>query len=378
MVALCYDTAMHRITIDFERLKTPHCGLGQYSLHLGRWLARLAGADLRLRYFLPRAQVELFAGLDVDFDYVRPWRREAWLRPLRGVLSLAARSQTDLWHVTHQHSKYLPVDPRVPVLLTIHDLNCLHGARPGKVTRELKRVQQLIDRATAVTTISQFVAGEVREHLDLRGKPLHVIYNGAFAGAQTGAERPMWLPEGKFLFTIGDIAPKKNFHVLVDFLSQVPGYRLVIAGNKQNAYAAGIETRVRELSMADRIFLPGPISDGERAWLYANCEALVFPSRAEGFGLPVIEAMSLGRPVFVSRATSLPEVAGPLGFYWNDYSPQHMADVFRAGLETFARDPGYSKKLQTHASQFTWQRSAEGYLQVYRDLLHGQANQLVA
>ncbi len=360
---------MHRITVDFERLKTPHCGLGQYSLHLGRWLAKLAGDDLRLRYFLPRAQADLFAGQDVSFDYVRPWRREAWMRPLRGVLALTQREWVDLWHVTHQHSKYLPVDPRVPVLLTIHDLNCLHGARPSKVARELKRVQRLVDRATAITTISQFVASEVREHLDLRGKPLHVVYNGAFVGGQEGAVRPAWLPAGKFLFTIGDIAPKKNFHVLVDFLASAPGYQLVIAGNKQNTYAAGIESHAGDRQLADRILMPGPISDSDRAWLYANCEALVFPSKAEGFGLPVIEAMSLGRPVFVSHATSLPEVAGPLGFYWRDYSPQHMAEVFHAGMETFARDANYSAKLKAYAAQFTWQRSAEGYLAVYREVL---------
>lgn len=360
---------MHRITVDFERLKTPHCGLGQYSLHLGRWLAKLAGDDLRLHYFLPSEQARLFDGLPVAFDYVRPWRREPWLRPWRPLLALGRHDPIDLWHVTHQHSKYLPVDPRVPVLLTIHDLNFLHGARPSKVARELRKVQRLVDRATAITTISQFVAGEVREQLSLRGKPLHVIYNGAFGGDQATAARPTWLPDGKFLFTIGDIAPKKNFHVLVDFLARVPGYRLVIAGNHQNAYAAGIAARSRELNLTERVLLPGPITDQERTWLYANCAALVFPSKAEGFGLPVIEAMSHGRPVFVSHATSLPEVAGPLGFYWHDYAPQHMADIFHAGLHTFASDADYSAKLKTYAGQFTWQSAAAGYLQVYRQTL---------
>jgi len=92
----------------------------------------------------------------------------------------------------------------------------------------------------------------------------------------------------------------------------------------------------------------------------------------------VIEAMSLGRPVFVSHATSLPEVAGPLGFYWHDYSPEHMADVFDAGLRTFAADPDYSRKLKAYASRFTWERAAAGYLQVYRDLLNITTKRLAA
>ena len=67
MVALGYDTAMHRICVDLERLKTLHCGLGQYSLHLGQWLARRAGEEFRLRFFVPPAQAALFANADVEF-----------------------------------------------------------------------------------------------------------------------------------------------------------------------------------------------------------------------------------------------------------------------------------------------------------------------
>jgi glycosyltransferase involved in cell wall biosynthesis len=378
MPQMWYELPMPHVTIDLERLKTPHCGLGQYSLHLGRALAQQAGGELQLRLFLPPQQAALFAGLSVEFDYVRSWRREALVRPLRPLLAVLSRQHVDLWHTTHQQAKYLPLDARTRVLLTIHDLNFLREGRPAKVARELRSVQRLVDRAVAVTTISQFVASEVCEHLNLRGKPLHVIYNGAFAGPRHAAVRPHWLPQGPFLFTIGDITPKKNFHVLVDFVACVADYRLVIAGRKGHSYAGEIETLVRRRGLSDRVLLPGPISDAERAWLYEHCEALVFPSKTEGFGLPVIEAMSLGRPVFVSHATSLPEVAGPLGFYWHEYSPEHMANVFHAGLQTFASDPDYSRKLQAYASRFTWERSAAGYLQVYRDLLGLNVQKLAA
>ena len=65
-----------------------------------------------------------------------------------------------------------------------------------------------------------------------------------------------------------------------------------------------------------------------------------------------------------------PEVAGPLGFYWHDYTSGHMAAVFQGGMQAFARDPEYSAKLKAYAGQFTWQRAAQGYLGVYRDLLN--------
>jgi glycosyltransferase involved in cell wall biosynthesis len=365
---------MPHVTVDLERLKNLHCGLGQYCLHLGRALPATAG-DIELTYFLPHDKADSFAGLDVQFEAAAAWRRETWLRPLRWLP--LQRRRTDLWHATHQQTKYLPIDARTPVLLTIHDLNFLREGRAAKIRRELARVQRLIDRACAVTTISQFVAGEVREHLQLRDKPLHVVHNGACIGTSE-PQRPTWLPDRPFLFTIGDITPKKNFHVLVDFLSRVPGRLLIIAGRKGHAYAAEIEQLARERGLTDRVLLPGTISDGERAWLYQHCEALVFPSKTEGFGLPVIEAMTAGRPVFCSHATSLPEVAGPLGFFWRDYSPTHMAEVFFAGMQTFERDAGYGQKLKQWALQFTWQRAAEEYLHIYRETMMLLANRTAA
>jgi glycogen synthase len=76
--------------------------------------------------------------------------------------------------------------------------------------------------------------------------------------------------------------------------------------------------------------------------------------------------MSLGRPVFLSHATSLPEVAGPLGFYWYDFSPDHMLDVFQRGQDVARRDAAFGDKLRAHAGQFTWERSAQRYLDLYR------------
>jgi hypothetical protein len=84
---------MPHIAVDLERLKTPHCGLGQYTLHLGRALAHCADERTRLTYFAPADQAERFAGLDVTFEQPTLWRREAVARPLRPLLSLLAARQ---------------------------------------------------------------------------------------------------------------------------------------------------------------------------------------------------------------------------------------------------------------------------------------------
>jgi glycosyltransferase involved in cell wall biosynthesis len=115
--------------------------------------------------------------------------------------------------------------------------------------------------------------------------------------------------------------------------------------------------------------MPGEISDAHRTWLYENCDALLFPSLSEGFGLPVVEAMAHGKPVFMSDRTSLPEVGGSLGFYWKDFSPAHMLQVFQTGMATFRQDPEYARKLSAHAKSFSWQHTAAEYLKLYAELL---------
>ena len=220
-----------------------------------------------------------------------------------------------------------------------------------------------------MTTISSFVAAEIRQNLQLDRQELQVIPNGVYRNRISHPQRPAFLPEGHFLFTIGNVARHKNFHVLLDLVRRLPEFRLVIAGKKATDYGAFLERRVAELGLEGRVILPGEISDAERQWLYEACEAFLFPSLSEGFGLPVVEAMQCGRPVFLSRSTSLPEVGGPLSFYWDSYEPEAMLQVFQQGLRTFQRDPQYSQKLQQHAAQFSWTNAARGYLQVYEDVL---------
>ncbi len=361
---------MARVLVDLFKLRTPHCGLGQYCLHLGRAMARQAGGVEAK--FLVREKDRHHLGIDFD-DCLSPpsWRKERvyqWLRPARAVLPREAAF--DLWHATDQSAKHLPTDPRTPVVLTIHDLNFLREKHKIRSERYLAQVQRLVDRASALTTISEFVAGEIREHLELRDKPLRVIYNGADPqAADAEATRPEWLAEGPFLFTIGTVLPKKNFAVLVPLMQRVPGMRLVIAGPNHHAYAQAIRDEVARLGLADRVLLPGSIPDAHRQWLYAHCSAFLFPSLTEGFGLPVIEAMQHGRPVFCSRRTSLPEVAGPDAFYWENDTPDHLAEVFHAGMEQVARNTTLGDRLRQNAARFDWDKTAREYLAFYGEVL---------
>jgi glycosyltransferase involved in cell wall biosynthesis len=123
--------------------------------------------------------------------------------------------------------------------------------------------------------------------------------------------------------------------------------------------------------LGERVILPGEVSDGDRQWLYEQCEAFLFPSLTEGFGFPVLEAMQCGKPVFVSRRTSLPEVAGDLGCYFDGYEPEALERAYRAGMARHRADPDMPRRLRAHAASFSWAATARGYADVYAGVVGG-------
>ena len=115
--------------------------------------------------------------------------------------------------------------------------------------------------------------------------------------------------------------------------------------------------------------LTGKISNEEKRWLYSHCAAFLFPSRLEGFGIPVLEAMRYHCKVFSSRMTSLPEVCGEHASYWDDFTPEEMAKVVQEGLQSWQKDGREAQLAARHSQQFNYERYTDQYLSLYRKLL---------
>jgi len=362
-----------RVVVDLEKLRHINCGLGRFSLHLAEELLRIAAGRFQPVFFLPPDTERHFPRGGFERRDVAVWKKEGFAQLYRPfVQPWLPPSEIALWHVTNQASKYLPLDLRVPVLLTIHDLSFLHEApvagREGEIRRKLAAIQRKVDRAAALATDSEYVAEDVRRHLDVGGRAVHVVPLGISPPPAAAARRPAFVPEGGFLLTVGNSLPHKNFHVLLEMLEKLPGDRLVIAGKKATPYGEFLDREVARRGLGERVFLPGEVSDGDRQWLYENCTAFLFPSLTEGFGLPVLEAMQCGRPVFVSRNTSLPEIAGDFGVYFDSHDPEAMAATLREGLQRAAADGQLGPRLRRHAAGFSWAATAEGYARIYASL----------
>jgi glycosyltransferase involved in cell wall biosynthesis len=370
-----------RIVVDLEKLRHINCGLGRFSLHLATELLRVAPGRFQPVFFLPAGTDRYFPGGGFEQIAVAAWKKEVFRGLARPLLRpFLPEPEIAVWHVTNQMSKYLPLDPRVPVVLTIHDLNFLHEAphdeQVSKISRKLADIQTKIDRAAAVVTDSQFVADDVAGRLRLGGRPIHVVPLGLSPPPAPAASRPAWLPPGAFLLTVGNCLAHKNFHVLLDLIERLPDRRLVIAGKKATPYGDFLSREVARRQLEGRAILPGEVSDADRQWLYENCEAFLFPSLTEGFGFPVLEAMEAGRPVFLARTTCLPEIAGEHGFYLDSFDPAALVSVFTAGMNTFAADPEFADRARAHAATYSWAATARGYARVYESILGEKARNI--
>lgn len=358
------------IGLSLGRIAHWHDGLGEFSRQLGLALAAQAPRlrdelGWHLHFHLPSA----FHGVYGDqVGYLATHTTQRWLH-LRAT-------RFALWHVLHQHNRLMaPLGTRHQVE-TVHDLNFLHAKSPAKIARYRQRLRRRLARRDLAIAITHYVAQDLARELapepGQTATPVQVIHNGAtdLTGAPQQPVDGVADASGRaaqpYLLHISRMAPSKNIAALLDLAAAWPEQRLVLAG-ASSPYSAEVQRQVAQRSLHN-VLIRLDLAEPQKAWLYAHCLGFVFPSLAEGFGLPPIEAMHFGKPVFLSRRTSLPEVGGDVAHYFDGFDGAAMRSVVMAGLLADAA-PGRTEAITAHARGFTWQRCADAHLAVYRQLL---------
>lgn len=352
-----------QVLVDIYKASNRFSGLGQFSVNYA------TATELMIQ-----KPEQGFS--DFDFRYLVPSSFPEELLPFGKQVSAGWRQRYfpslvppyAIWHSLHQFPSHFP-NPGSLWILTVHDLNFLVEKEEPRRSRYLKKLQNNVNKAHAVTTISGTTRQVLEAHVDLRDKEVQVIYNGVQLAAFPEAERPSFLREGNFFFSIGLFSEKKNFHSLVPLLEYFPDHYLVLAGMSDNAYGRRIVARAREAGLADRLVLPGKVSEAEKYWLYTHCRAFLFPSLAEGFGLPVIEAMLAGKPVFLSRAGSLPEIGSSYAWYFDDVQDgASMAAFMKQKLKVWEQNPSFKTAMKQYSSRFKWSSCIKQYQQLYQQV----------
>lgn len=351
--------ARHEVLISLGRSGPGDGGIFEFSSQLARRIAAAAplwreahGVEFSF-HLRPELQGEF--GDDVGYLPVRCMQRYLHRTPRPFAL----------WHSTHQMNKSRPPQGNPSRLVTIHDLNYLHGRPRLSVWRHDRRLRALLQRTDEVATVSRHSANDVARHLGWTG-PLHVIHNGARSFVDAPREPlPGWADqeERPFLFHLSRMSPSKNPQAIVELARAWPEMTFVLCGPPSDD-----ARRLKSTVQLPNLQFHLGIDDAQKSWAYAHCTGFLFPSLTEGFGLPPIEAMHFGKPVFLARRTCLPEIGGDAADYFDDFDPAAMQQVIERGLARQS-EPGRADAIRAHAAQFDWDRAASAYLALYRRLL---------
>ncbi|MBI3573298.1 MAG: glycosyltransferase family 4 protein, partial [Candidatus Kerfeldbacteria bacterium] len=289
------------------------------------------------------------------------------------------RAKLDLLHVPHFN---VPVLYRRPFVVTIHDLilNQFPTERASTLGPLLFRakfivyqfiVRQAITRSAAIITVSENSKRELTERYHQSPTKITVTYESVdplSPAVPIDVLRPRGIHRPYILY-VGNAYPHKNLERLLDASKiarqQGEEFQVVLVG-KRDYFSRRLEAYAKEQGMNHVIFF-GFASDAELSALYTQAIAYFFPSLSEGFGLPGLEAMQAGVPVWASNASCLPEVFGPAARYFDPHDTASIA----ASIETALHDTLRSAMITAgfdRLQRFSWAAMAKQTLTVYQEV----------
>jgi glycosyltransferase involved in cell wall biosynthesis len=367
-----------RVGFDAKRAFQNFTGLGNYSRDVMRVLAAHVPAHAYVAYGARHGRLALAPGVEARGP-------DGWLSRLlpaawrtRWITSQLARDGLDLFHGL---SNELPVGlerTRVRSVVTVHDLIFerfpeLYRAADVRIHRW--KARRAVRHATLVVAISEQTKQDLVELYGADPARIRVVHQGCHPAFQVGVapERlretasKRALPE-RFVLSVGTVEPRKNLVSAVRALARVPEVPLYVVG-RRTAYAGEVQAEAARLGVQGRVrFLDG-VDTAELAALYRLCRAVVYPSRYEGFGIPIVEALFSGAPVVTTAGGVFPEAGGPGSLYVDPDDTGAFAAALGRALDDEALRETMARTGREHARRFEDAAVARALSAVYEEAM---------
>ncbi len=351
--------------------------------------------DRENRYLLPAraGDVPELPPVPENFE-VLPYERADDRVLDQAAFALYARTlRADVFHIPlNVVSPWMPK----PYVVTVHDMSSLlfEDAGTKRKRYRLYQFRRGLERASRVIAVSNATRRDIEDLFGIKSGKIAQIYNapdprflqaGAapdFEGRSQQLER--YQIHHPFLLYAGTIRPQKNIPRLVEAFAVLRGdletdplykdLRLVIIGDEISRHPA-VRRTVIQTRMQPYVRFLGFVPFDTLRVFYSAAAAFVFPSLYEGFGLPPLEAMASGTPVVTSNISSLPEVAGAAAVLVNPDNVFEIAKGIREVLTNHALRTAMIERGYQQARRFSWESTAKGVLEIYRETAGGLRNQ---
>ena len=317
------------------------------------------------------------------------WRQIA--RPANDALWMLSAFpkalKTDKIDVAHTQYNIPLLGAPCPVVTTVHDIS--FQIHPDLFLPKDRRILQTfvprsMRKAAAVVAVSESTRRDIlRSYPRISKEKVHVVLeaagphfkvpDGGQETARAAANNALGLEDKPYLLAVGVLQPRKNLEVLLDAFALLklgphpPPHRLVIAGKRGWLDETDRQLAALPAEVTREIALAGYVADADLPALYGGADALCYPSRYEGFGLPPLEAMACGCPVLCSRASSLPEVVGDAGILLPFADSSAWAHALEILLSSPAVQARWRERGPARAALFSWERAGRETLKIYEE-----------
>lgn len=297
--------------------------------------------------------------------------------------------------ILHCTSNTAPFFSKIPLITTLHDIIYMESGylkllkssastyqKFGNIYRKLV-VPRVVKKSKKVITVSHFEKNRIGEFFGIEGDTkLDAIYNGVSEHFKpiTNKEELQRVKEkynlpDKYFFFFGNTDPKKNakgtLKAFSDFLKQTGfAHKLVMLDYDQTKLKK-LLVEINDINLMNNIILIGYVVNTVLPAIYSQCDIFLYPSLREGFGIPMLEAMSCNVPVIASNTSSMPEVSGGAAHIINPFNPKEITQ----GLIEILNNETYRKSLchkgLKRSKEFSWHNMAKEYLKLY-ELIHSE------
>ncbi len=372
-----------RIGFDAKRAFLNKTGLGNYSRGVIKALATYfpetdyhlyttkVGTGIAPGFFNDPKNIKIHLPKDTVFKFL--WRS-------RGIVQDLVRNEIELYHGLSQE---LPIGIKktgIKTVVTIHDLIYLkYPEYFGFINRKIYewKAKNACENADLVIAVSKQTKTDLVQYFNLNPQKIKVVYQGcnpAFSQPKNevikeAVKIKYQLPQ-QFILNVGTIETRKNILLAVKVLKNLPSEISLVVVGRETKYAAVIKNYLIKEALQNRVLFLSAVSFEDLPAIYQLASVFVYPSRYEGFGIPILEALSSGTPVVAATGSCLEEAGGPDSFYVDPDDAISLAQKINLILENQLLQQKMKTKGMEYALRFGEETIAKNLMEVYQQALN--------